>query len=56
MPWIRDRELHPEWEQRYQEPARVMLMLCGPKIFINAERKDTQIEIWLSWIKMGVAG
>lgn len=56
MVWTKDRELHPEDEQRFQEPARVMLMLCGPEILVQAEMKDERIESWLSEVKVNVAG
>ena len=56
MPCVKDAEFHPEERRRFLEVARVQLMVCGPKIFQNATIKDLRIEVWLSVMKMGVAG
>ena len=47
MPWIKDREEHPEDEQRFFEPSRVQLMLCGRQIHYRATARELWIETWL---------
>jgi len=56
MPWIKDAMFHPEEFQRFSEPARIQLALCGTLIYHNATRKDATVEEWLAKVKLHLAG
>jgi len=56
MPWVLDAELNMEEQKRFLEPARVQLMVCGVEIHVRACIRDSEIEEWLAWIVLGVAG